>query len=110
MLPPRRSILLYLTLGCLNADYVQAWPEKWVGVGIYFFGGGGDDYLFFVIPYLPLFEALNQGCRSRSRPFWLEPEPFFGPAPAPIPTPTVNILFLRDPNYEYKCKYRYDYD
>ena len=53
--------------------------------------------------------ANSQGCRSR--PFWLEPEPFFcsapppppAPAPAPTPTPiptptpTVNILFLRDP-------------
>ena len=43
--------------------------------------------------------ANSQGCRSR--PFWLEPEPFFGsvppPAPAPTTTPTVNILFLRDP-------------
>ena len=47
--------------------------------------------------------SVYQGCRSR--PFWLEPEPFFGPAPAPAPAPTlthrtVNILFLRDPKYD----------
>ena len=42
---------------------------------------------------------------ARSRPFWLEPEPFFGPAP----TPTLNILFLRDPTYDYD-DYDYDYD
>ena len=44
-----------------------------------------------------------QGCRSR--PFWLEPEPFFGPAP----TPTLNILFLRDPTYDYDDYDDYDY-
>ena len=50
-----------------------------------------------------------QGCQSR--PFWLELEPFFGPAPAPTPTPillqysTVNILFLRDPKYDNDYDY-----
>ena len=37
-----------------------------------------------------LCEYLSQGCRSR--PYWLEPEPFFGPAPAPAPTPTPTPL------------------
>ena len=56
----------------------------------------------------------NQGCPSPSRPFWLEPEPFFGPGPAPIPTPTLTlqyckILFLRDPRYDFKYNYKHSW-
>ena len=52
-----------------------------------------------------------QGClsRSRSRPFWLEPEPFFGPAP----TPTLlycKYFFFLDPKYDYEHKYDPTYD
>ena len=57
--------------------------------------------IFMTNKDLPIVMDNGQGCQShsRSRPFWLEPEPIFGPAPAPTPTPTltqrtVNILFL----------------
>ena len=48
---------------------------------------------------------LNQGCRSRSRPFQLEPEPFFVRLRLLLLLllySTVNNLFLRDPNCDYK--------
>ena len=41
---------------------------------------------------------------ARSRPFWLEPEPFFWSSSGSYSYSTVNILFLLDPKYEY------DYD
>ena len=54
-----------------------------------------------------------QGCRSRSRPIWLEPEsPYLAGAGAVFcfgsgsySYSIVNILFLRDPNYESESDY-----
>ena len=49
---------------------------------------------------------------ARSRPFWLEPEPFFCSGSYSYSTvySTVNILFLRDPKYDYDYDYKYDHD
>ena len=53
------------------------------------------------------FYPSEQGCRSR--PFWLEPEPFFLVCSDSYSDSTVNILFLRDLKYDYD-DYDYDYD
>ena len=132
-LTDRRHISWVLNpLGCVPTQSLNKWEKHvWCTVCLKICIAGAVPYLLILsrlcesrtmkwsAPKVHLLPGCKtQDCRSLSRPFLLEPEPFFSPAPAPTPTPTltltnrtVNILFLRDPKYDYDYDYDdYDYD